>query len=137
MSLDLNRPEPAYHLGRWFAVLEKTQQEAIPELNATIKDRFYTAASATPAAIFPRLITLNQHHLRKIKGVKKFGVGLCITREKQVQEIAGHLDGFPRHLNFEQQGLFHLGYYHQVQDLFTRKPDDDNDINEPSEKESE
>jgi CRISPR-associated protein Csd1 len=117
VSLDPNRPEPAYHLGRWFALLEKVQQEAHDNaLNSTIKDRFYTSASATPAAVFPRLIQLSQHHLRKQENM-----GLRVTREKQVQQVADRLSMFPRQLNLENQGLFHLGYYHQVQDLYTSK----------------
>ncbi|MBN1943902.1 MAG: type I-C CRISPR-associated protein Cas8c/Csd1 [Phycisphaerae bacterium] len=118
MSLDVNRPEAAYHLGRWFALLEKIQrdQPGSEKLNTTIKDRFYTCASATPAAVFPRLIQLSQHHLRKIENP-----GLRITREKQTQEIADRLNVFPRRLNLEDQGLFHLGYYHQNRDLYTKK----------------
>lgn len=117
MSLDVNRTEAAYHLGRWFALLEKIQRDALGEnLNATIKDRFYTSASATPAAMFPRLIQLSQHHLRKMENP-----GQRITREKQTQEIADKLDAFPRQLGLEDQGLFHLGYYHQNRDLYTKK----------------
>src|SRR5690606_1097054 len=57
MSLDPDRREPAYRLGRLFAALEKTQLDALGEkLNATIRDRFYSAASATPRAVFPRLL---------------------------------------------------------------------------------
>lgn len=117
VGLDTTRPEPAYHLGRWFALLEKIQRDAQGEnLNATIKDRFFTAASSTPASVFPRLISLSQHHLNSIESK-----GLRISRERQVQEIADRLQVFPPHLNLEDQGLFHLGYYHQVQDLYTKK----------------
>lgn len=121
VSLDINRLEPEYHFGRWFALLEKTQREALPGLNDTIKDRYYTAASSTPAVIMPRLISLHQHHLNKLKEGHK------INREKLAQEIAGKINGFSRYLSFEQQGLFHLGYYHQMQDFFTRKADGDGD----------
>ncbi len=124
VSLDPNHPEPAYHLGRWFAVLEKTQRDALGEkLNATIKDRYYSAASATPVTVLPRLIQLSQHHLRKIKNT-----GLRITREKQVQEIASHMKEFPRRLSLEQQGLFHLGYYHQNSDLYTSKKNNNENL---------
>jgi CRISPR-associated protein Csd1 len=117
VALDSTRPEPAYHLGRWFALLEKIQQEAHDNvLNATIKDRFYAAASSTPAAVFPRLIQLSQHHLRR-----QANIGLKTTREKQVQEVADQMASFPRQLSLENQGLFHLGYYHQVKSLYTKK----------------
>ena len=120
MSLDPDRPEPAYQLGRLFAELEKTQEDALPGINATIKDRYFGAASATPASVFPRIIRGSQHHLGKLEYRSK------IHREKQIQEICGRLNGFPSHLNLNDQGLFALGYYHQRQAIFTKKaaPDD-------------
>jgi len=131
VSLNPDHPEPAYHLGRWFALLEKIQKDALGEnLNATIKDRFFTAASSTPSAVFPRLIRLSQHHLNRIENV-----GLRVTRDKQVQEAAGRLDRFPRRLSMEEQGLFCLGYYHQTQALYARKSD--SETSETPRKESE
>lgn len=119
VALDIDRPEPAYHLGRWFALLEKTQKDAMGEnINATIKDRFFTAASSTPASVFPRLIRLSQHHLNGIESK-----GMRINRERQFQEIADRLHDFPRNLSLEAQGLFHLGYYQQMKDLYTKKSD--------------
>jgi CRISPR-associated protein Csd1 len=115
MSLDPDRPEPAYQLGRLFAELEKTQEDALPGINATIKDRYFGAASATPASVFPRIIRGSQHHLGKLEYRSK------IYREKQIQEICGKLNGFPSHLNLNDQGLFALGYYHQRQSIFTKK----------------
>lgn len=115
MSLDTNRKEPAYRLGRLFAVLEKIQADALGDPNATITDRFYAAASATPGVVFPRLIRLSQHHLAKLEG------GLRVVREKLLQDVADALDRFPPHLALEDQGLFAIGYYHQKKDLYTKK----------------
>ena len=115
MALDPNRPEPAYQLGRLFAELERSQEEALRGINDTIKDRYFSAASATPASVFPRLIRMNQHHLGKLEKPKK------IYREKRIQAIAGHVDEFPPHLSMRDQGLFAIGYYHQRQDIFTKK----------------
>ncbi len=56
MCLDTERSDPAYRLGRLFAVLEMAQQRAIEGVKSTIRDRFYSAASATPATVFPRLL---------------------------------------------------------------------------------
>jgi len=117
MALDEDRPETAYHLGRLFAALEKTQEDAL-KINDTIKDRFYGAASATPASVFPRLIRLSQHHVGKLE--KKYR----IPAEKRFQAICGKLDTFPSNLDLTGQGLFALGYYHQRQDFFTKKTDD-------------
>ncbi len=114
MGLDPNRKEPAYRLGRLFAVLEKTQQDVLPEVGATIRDRFYSAASATPGAVFPRLLRTYQHHLVKMERGK-------VGREILVREILEPLTNFPAHLDLAQQGLFAIGYYHQMRDLWTSK----------------
>lgn len=119
MSLDPARPEPAYRLGRLFAALEKTQEDALPGINATIRDRYYSAASATPLTVFPRLLRTYQHHLTKAGGER--GMGLKVNRERLVQEICSGLDNMPAHLGLEGQSLFALGYYHQRQSFFTGK----------------
>lgn len=115
VSLDPNRPEPAYQMGRLFAELEKTQEDALPGLNDTIKDRFFGSASATPATVFPRLLRLSQHHLGKLEH------GPRVYHDRRIQEICQRLDGFARHLGLEDQGLFAIGYYHQRHDIFTKK----------------
>jgi CRISPR-associated protein Csd1 len=117
MSLDTERTDPAYRLGRLFAALEKTQRDALENLNVTIRDRFYGSASATPRAVFPRLLRNYQHHLAKLEGGRK------VNREKLVQEILAPLSDFPAHLDLAGQGLFALGYYHQTQDFYTSKQD--------------
>lgn len=116
MSLDTERPDPAYRLGRLFAALEKAQEDALGSVNASIRDRFYSSASATPAAVFPRLLRTYQHHLGKLEG------GLKVVREKLVQEILDPMKNFPPQLGLADQGLFALGYYHQRQAFFTKKP---------------
>jgi CRISPR-associated protein Csd1 len=115
MSLDTTRTETAYLLGRLFAVLEKTQQDALPEINATIRDRYYSGASATPAVVFPRILRTYQHHLGKLEGGHK------VNRERLVQEIVDLISTFPGNLNLQQQGQFAIGYYHQRKDFFTKK----------------
>ncbi len=116
VSLNPDGPTP-YHLGRLFAVLEKTQADAIPGVSAGIRERYFGSASASPASIFPRLLRMTQHHMGKLHD------GQRINRDKLIQEICSNIDSFPRHLNLEEQGLFQIGYYHQRQDLFTKKPE--------------
>ncbi|MBF0311275.1 MAG: type I-C CRISPR-associated protein Cas8c/Csd1 [Magnetococcales bacterium] len=118
VSLDSTRSDPAYRLGRLFAALEKTQEDALPGLNATIRDRYYGAVSATPGAVFPRLLRTYQHHLSKLN------IGAKVMREKVVQEIMSGIEDIPSTLPLEEQGLFAIGYYHQRQDFFTRKDEE-------------
>ena len=114
VSLNEECTNTAYLLGRLFAVLEKAQQDASGgKLNATIRDRYFGAASATPQSIFPVLLRLAQHHIAK----SEYG-GVV---DRQIEAIIGELDGFPPHLNLEEQGNFILGYYHQRQALYKKK----------------
>ncbi|MDH4229842.1 MAG: type I-C CRISPR-associated protein Cas8c/Csd1, partial [Nitrospirota bacterium] len=90
--LDPSNLNPAYRLGRLFAVLEKTQEEASPGLNATIRDRYYGAASSTPVAVFTTLLRLKNHHLGKLHR------GRAVNIEKLIGEIMDGLADFPRQL---------------------------------------
>lgn len=113
--LDPDHPSAAYRLGRLFATLEKIQEEASPGLNATIRDRYYGAASSTPVAVFTTLLRLKNHHLGKLHA------GRATQMEKLIGDIVAGIDDFPRHLNLPDQGRFALGYYHQRQAFFTRR----------------
>lgn len=117
VSLNPDSTNSAYVLGRMFSILEAIQESANPGINATIKDRYFNAASATPASVFPTLLKLANHHLRKLD------VGLRTHYEKQLTELMGKLEAqpFPARLNMEGQGLFVLGYYHQTQARYTKK----------------
>lgn len=121
MSLDPDRPEPSYHMGRFFAELENAQKNAYPDINATIKDRYFGVASATPSSVFPRLIRLSQYHLGKL------AAGMRIYHEKRIQDILDKVNYFPTHLTLQHQGLFAIGYYHQRQDIFTKKSSNTNE----------
>lgn len=117
MALDLENKNQGYLCGRLFAVLEKIQENAQPGINATIKDRYYGAASSTPVTVFGRLLNLSNHHLAKLAGGNK------IYYEKMIQEIMSGVnsDGLPVHLSLDDQSRFAIGYYHQRQDLFTKR----------------
>ena len=121
VALDTTNTNLAYRLGRLFAAYEHIQSESAGrELNRTIRDSFFGAAMSTPAAVFPRLVQLNQHHMRNLRREK---IALSTTREKLIQEIAWDIDGmlpFPSHLMLQDQGRFAIGYYHQRQALFSK-----------------
>ncbi len=123
--LDTANTDPAYLLGRLFSTLEKTQEDALGNVNAGVRDRFYSSASATPASVFPRLLRTYQHHLSKLSG------GAKVNRERLVQEILSSVDsaGFPNQFPLKKQGIFAIGYYHQRKEFFTKKdaPNDTDD----------
>lgn len=118
VSLDLTNANVGYRLGRLFATLEKVQKEASPGLNATIRDRFYGAASSTPVTVFGNLMRLKNHHLAKLESA-----GRRIQFDKLMGEIMSGINDFPPHLRLEDQGRFAIGYYHQMQDFYTKKTD--------------
>jgi CRISPR-associated protein Csd1 len=117
MSTDPTNTNTGYQLGRLFAVLEKIQSDATPGINATIRDRFYGAASSTPVTVFGNLMRLSNHHLSKLEKEKP---GLFVVRKKMIGEIMCFISEFPTHLDLADQGRFAIGYYHQTQDLWTK-----------------
>ncbi|GLS12756.1 type I-C CRISPR-associated protein Cas8c/Csd1 [Hydrogenophaga electricum] len=114
--LDIESLSTAYRLGRLFATLEKIQEEASPGLNATIRERYYGAASSTPVAVFTTLMRLKNHHLAKFQSK-----GRAVNFEKLLAEIMSGISDFPVHMNLPDQGRFAIGYYHQRQDFFTKR----------------
>ncbi|MEA3435595.1 MAG: type I-C CRISPR-associated protein Cas8c/Csd1 [Thermodesulfobacteriota bacterium] len=120
MSLNPDRTDLPYLLGRLFAVLEKAQEEAIPNANATIKDRFLASASATPGQVFHMLLKNSANHIAKLRKDpdKK---GRAINFDIMTQDIIAGFDDYPTTLSAEDQGLFMIGYYHQRKDFFTSK----------------
>lgn len=113
VSLDKERREVGYRLGRLFSVLENIQEQAQGQINAGIRDRYYGAASTNPRSVFSTLMKLKNHHLAKLEHSNYY--------EKLIGEIVEGVEQFPAQLNLEQQGLFAIGYYHQRQDRFKKK----------------
>jgi len=120
VSLDTDNDNPGYLLGRLFSTLESVQIDALDgAVNASIKDRFYGAASATPATIFPMLLRNAQNHFGKLRKSKP---GLAVSLEKQITEVIGRLPAeFPKTLGLEEQGRFAIGYYHQRSEKFKKR----------------
>lgn len=115
IMLDKENQNQGYLCGRLFAVLDKIQEDT----NGihSIRERYMNSASATPAMVFATILNLSTHHLEKLS------VGGQIKYEKLKQEIVSKLDanGFPLHLDLQDQGRFFVGYYHQRQDFFISK----------------
>lgn len=117
VTLNAQTSNKPYILGRLFSVLEKLQKEASGgKLNATIRDKYFAAACANPASVFPTVLKLSMHHAAKLDN--------AVFYEKLKTALLGKLDAetpFPKALGLDDQGRFILGYYHQTQDLYTKK----------------
>lgn len=107
-GLKEDHPHPAYHCGRLMAVLDYLQYRALGDVGAGVVERYYAAASATPALVLGRLLRLAQFHLAKLETRDRRGF------EHRIGQVMNRLeDGFPPPLSLEEQSLFALGYYHQ------------------------
>jgi CRISPR-associated protein Csd1 len=110
VGLNPEHPSPAYHCGRLLAIIEDAQRAAIPGIKATVIDRFFGTASSAPASVFPRLLKGAQPHLSKLERDRP---RVAMALQSRLRDALAHVDGFPRILSLEQQGLFALGFYHQ------------------------
>ncbi len=121
-AMDPNNTQPGYLLGRLMALLERTQQLALGgEVGASVVDRFFSAASATPRVVFIRLLKNFRHHVRKAKDDPRWaGAAVLVERrvDRIVHDLGDRTENFPSSLSLEEQGLFILGYHHQRHDLF-------------------
>lgn len=122
IMLDKSNTNQGYLCGRLFAVLDKIQEDA--NGISSIRERYMNAASATPASVFATILNLSSHHMEKLSND-----GKKIFFEKMKQEIIGKIpaSGFPAHLDLQDQGRFFIGYYHQRQEFFTKKEEENKD----------
>ncbi len=122
IMLDKSNTNQGYLCGRLFAVLAKVQEDA--NGISSIRERYMNAASATPASVFATILNLSSHHMEKLSNE-----GKKVFYEKMKQEIIDKIpaDGFPAHLDLQDQGRFFIGYYHQRQDFFTKKEEENKD----------
>lgn len=109
-DLDTSEQSAAYLCGRLLAILEEIQRAAIPEINATIVDRFFASASTAPATVFGKLLSDAQPHLAKLR---KSSGATHQALEKRLEEVLASLNTFPTTLSMQEQALFSLGFYHQ------------------------
>lgn len=130
VALDPANTNRGYLLGRLFAVYEEVQRAALGgNVNATIKDKFYSSASATPQKVFRTLDAGSQNHFSKLR---KQSPGRMVNLEKLLISITDLMepdnDPIPASLASAEQALFGIGYYHQRSDFFRKRenqPGDD------------
>jgi CRISPR-associated protein Csd1 len=122
-ALAANTTDPAYNAGRLLAVLHSAQAKAheFDLKGASVAERYFGAASTSPATVFPLLLRLNRHHLKKIAGSERYGSHSRFI-EEQIRAILarfapaqpGAAPEFPRLLDLHAQGRFALGFYQQA-----------------------
>ena len=107
LSVDYNpkHPEAAYHCGALVAVYGAIQRLAMPEVNASLIDRYYASAIQTPALVLGQLSRLSNYHVSKLEGLRTYFTDL---RDQTASAIG---DTIPTVLAPEQQAYFALGYY--------------------------
>ena len=133
VALDPTSLNKGYVLGRLFAIYEEIQRAALGgNVNATIKDKFYGAASATPQKVFAVLDRGSANHFAKLR---KKNPGWAVNLEKQLTGITDLMepgaDPIPTSLTTAEQAMFGIGYYHQRSEAF-RKRETPSDIVEPT-----
>ena len=123
VMLDKSNTNQGYLCGRLFAVLDRIQEDA--NKNGSIRERYMNAASATPSSVFATILNLSSHHLENLSNE-----GKKVFYEKLKQEIIDKIpaEGFPAHLDLQDQGRFFVGYYHQRQDFFKKKEEGDKEL---------
>ncbi|NLT63113.1 MAG: type I-C CRISPR-associated protein Cas8c/Csd1 [Clostridiales bacterium] len=124
LQVDLNEQTTyqPYVLGRIFSVLEQIQEKASGV--SSIKDKYFISACATPAVVFPIIMSLADKHLRKLDGAMRTYFA------KQLTELTSMITkSYPAHHNLYDQGIFQLGYYHQTQKRYAKKDKSETTVN--------
>lgn len=126
-KLTADTDDPAYNCGRLLTVFDDLQQRAHEWKleGATVAERYYGSASATPATAFGILWRLHLHHLRKLRRLGGKHEAAAYAIEQKITNICGLLGQteemkrrrlsptLPRTLDLQAQGRFALGYYQQ------------------------
>ena len=120
-GLNTEEQSHGYRLGRFFALLEKAQKDALGKVNCSLREKCIGAASATPRIVFPMLLRQTQHHVSKAKKNQFEGYDIVFTT--RLKDILGDMTDFPAVLPLHEQGRFMLGYYHQTNALYQKKTD--------------
>lgn len=105
-------PSAAYHCGRVLAILAALQKRALGSVGAGVIQRYYAAASTNPGLVFGRLIKNAQYHIEKLGPAKSRYLESLLA-----ETMTCVSNSFPQVLSLQEQGLFGLGYYHQIADL--------------------
>jgi CRISPR-associated protein Csd1 len=119
-ALNPDLPSAAYHCGRVLAILAALQKLALGAVGAGVIQRYYASASTNPGLVFGRLIKNAQYHIEKLGPDKSAYLESLLAQTMTCVSPKG----FPQVLSLQEQGLFGLGYYHQIADL-RKKPQEE------------
>lgn len=111
-ALQPDFPVAAYQWGRLLAELESIQRQAVPHANSTLIDKYFGAASSSPARMHSVLIRNAQAHLSKLH---RDMPGAYVAHQQRLEEIHSRISphALDHPLDVIEQGLFALGYYHE------------------------
>lgn len=124
LQVDINEDSDyvPYVLGRMFSVYEQIQKAANPNINTTIKDKYFNSAAATPSRIFGILGELSAKHLKK----SSMNPGARVNLTKELERLSIRIgDRYPDRLSLPEQGAFQLGYYFEDQAQYRPKKNND------------
>ncbi|MFC9431416.1 type I-C CRISPR-associated protein Cas8c/Csd1 [Streptomyces sp. NPDC056987] len=118
-QLDKDSTDPAYLCGRLFAVLELVQRAALPDINATLRDKYFSAAVMTPSTTLRRLFIDSGAHLKRLH---RDNSPAFYALESRLLEVYSKVcDDLPGHLTDVQQGRFIIGYSHERHEDLARR----------------
>jgi CRISPR-associated protein Csd1 len=115
---DFSTPQhQGYACGQLLAFLARCQSPRDYGAGAQVLDRYFGSASTAPRSVFPFLLRLNRHHIRKVRDDNPgFAFNLEEELETRLAPFRPSPEGtpdFPAVLSLPEQGRFALGFYHQ------------------------
>ena len=110
-------PSSAYQAGALVAVYAAIQRAAMPDVNASMVQRYYGAASQTPALVLGRLAAMSNHHQEKLE--YRWQINMFSELLNAASVAIG--DSIPTVLSLEGQAYFALGYRQMSAEISRRE----------------
>ena len=110
-------PSNAYQAGALVAVYAAIQRAAMPDVNASMVQRYYGSASQTPALALGRLAAMSNHHQEKLE--YRWQIDMFSELLNAASVAIG--DSIPTVLNLEGQAYFALGYRQMSAEISRRE----------------
>ncbi|MBQ6416204.1 MAG: type I-C CRISPR-associated protein Cas8c/Csd1 [Butyrivibrio sp.] len=116
-AIDLESTSVAYNCGRLLAAINRLQMtSADKNVNLTIGQKYFRAASKTPGKIMIMALANKENYLKRLK---KEGTRIYFIR--LLGEISGKIGTtIPETFSKKEQGEFMLGYFYQENEFYKR-----------------